>query len=539
MPKASAYPCAQTGAPVIGIRIPSVAVAATKSAVDKSGAGTSVVTVTGTPTDGFDVVFTVTTGGTIGTAGCFYTLSLDGGTTTGVATALGTATTLVLAGTGLTLNFAAGTLIATNTYSFYTTPASASVLPLTTTRVGASTSVITETGATPIDAYEVRFEVVFGGTIGVSGITYRYSLDGGATFTDVLGLGTSTSFNILDGTIASGLTLSFAAGTLDTGDVVTFKTTAPGYQAADVITALTELDKGSLAWSFVHIVGETSPSMAGAIGAKFTSLENAGTYSFACLSARDWGSSENHVFFTARLAAQYAGTADDRIAIAGGMERITCPITGRSNRRSVMWATIARLLSRPVQEDPGRKATGALTSDVRLHDDNNLLVEHDARFDETLHNARFLTHRTYKDQAGVFVTRGNMFYAFADFSRIAQRRIMDIASGIYRVVLENQLEEGLAVNAAGNPDNALPGSVREEDCRRIEREMESALYDGVVKTGMASDVQATVSRTDTPLTNGGSLSSTVALTGLAYIDSMTGDISYVNPKLAALQQQAV
>ena len=203
-----------------------------------------------------------------------------------------------------------------------------------------------------------------------------------------------------------------------------------------------------------------------------------------------------------------------------------------------MWATIARLLSRPVQEDPGRKATGALTSDVRLHDDNNILVEHDARFDSTLHDARFLTHRTYKDQAGIYVTRGNMMYAFADFSRIAQRRIMDIASDVYRTVLEEQLEEGFLVNPAANPDDALPGSVREEDCRRIDREMETALYDAVVKTGMASDVQAQVSRTDTPLTNGGVLSSTVALTGLAYIDSMTGQISYVNPKLAAMQAQA-
>jgi hypothetical protein len=220
------------------------------------------------------------------------------------------------------------------------------------------------------------------------------------------------------------------------------------------------------------------------------------------------------------------------------MERITCPITSRSNRRSVMWATIARLLSRPVQEDPGRKATGALTSDVTLYDANNVLVEHDARFDSTLHDARFLTHRSFKDEPGIYVTRGNMMFAFVDFSRIAQRRVMDIASAIYRVVLEDQLEEGFLVNQAGNPDNALPGSVREEDCRRIDREITSALQDAIVKTGMASDIAARVSRTDTPLTNGGVLSSTVAITGLAFIDSMQGVISYVNPKLAAMQSQA-
>ena len=75
-----------------------------------AGAGTSVVTLTGTPTDDFHLLLTVTTGGTIGTAGILLTLSLDAGRSTGPTIALGTASTLAIAGTGLTLNFAAGTL---------------------------------------------------------------------------------------------------------------------------------------------------------------------------------------------------------------------------------------------------------------------------------------------------------------------------------------------------------------------------------------------------------------------------------------------
>jgi hypothetical protein len=537
MPKAAAYPCAQTGAPVVGMRIPTAAVAAFKSAVVKTGTGTSVVTVSGPALDGVDVVFTVTTGGTIGTSAS-YTLSLDGGATTGAITSLGVATTLVLAGTGLTLNFGAGTLVAGDTIAFYALPASQAVLPITITRVATSTCVVTETAAAPNDAYEVLFQVVTAGTIGVAGITFKYSLDAGGTFSAVTSLGTSTTIALLDGVEPAGLTLSLAAGTLDVGDTVAFRTTAPGYAAADVVTALTALDQSAITWSFIHVAGETSVAQAGTIGAKMTALENASTYSFCAMSARDWGTSENHLLWSSRLAALWSSFANDRISVAGGMERITCPITSRSNRRSVMWATIARLLSRPVQEDPGRKSTGPLTSDVTIYDANNILVEHDARFDSTLHDARFLTHRSYKDTRGVFVTRGNMAYSFVDFSRIAQRRVMDIASAVYRVAMEEQIEEGLLVNPAGNPDNALPGSVREEDCRRIEREIGTALYDAIVKTGMASDVQAQVSRTDTPLTNGGVLSSIVAITGLAYIDSMTGVVRYVSPKLVAIQSQA-
>ena len=542
--KAAAYPCAQTGAPVVVMRIPSVVVAAFISAVTKTAAGSSAITVTGAPLNGFDVVLTITTGGTVGVAGAFYTLSTDGGVTTGAPVALGVATTLALAGTGLTLNFGAGTLTTNGTATFYTFPASEAILPLTTARAapgGApSTSVITCTGS-PLDAYEAVFEVLVGGIIGSAGIIGWYSLDGGTTRSASIGLGTATSLNLLDGPtelISTGLQLTFAAGTLDAGDRVTFKSTAPGYQAADVITALTALDESPILWSFVHVVGDTDPSKAGSIGAKFTALENAATYSWVALSARDRGTFEPRAFWEARLASQYALFADDRVCIAAGLERITCPINGRSNRRSVLFATIARLLSSPVQEDPGRKKSGPLTSDVSLHDADNLLVDHDARFSSTLHDARFLTHRTFKDEPGVFVTRGNIMYANADFSRIAQRRVMDIASAVYRVVLEEQLNEGFLVNEAGNPDGALPGSVREEDCRRIDREFTTALEDAIVKTGMASGVQGQVSRTDTPLTNGGTLSSKVAVTGLAYIDSMMGEIAYVNPKLAAMQAQA-
>lgn len=544
--KAAAYPLAQTGAPVYVMRIPTVAVAATTSALTKDLAGTLDPVITGTPLYGFDVQVVIVNGGTTGTTGIVYKVSLDGGETFGATTPLLTLLTFALTGTGLTVTFTTGkTATADDIFSFYTTAASASILPLTTTRATplgvASTSVVTCTG-TPNDAYEVLFEVLTGGVVGTAGIVFRYSLDGGTTYSADTALGTATSFALVDGptaTALTGLTLAFAAGTLDAGDTVAFNTTEPGYQASDVVAALTALDSSSVRWSFVHVVGVTDRTKAGTIGAKFTSFENAGTYSFAALSARDWGTGENHLLWSNRLATQFANFADDRICIAGGMERITCPITGRSNRRSVMWATIARLLSRPVQEDPGRKATGALTSDIRLHDDQNQLVEHDARFDGTLHDARFLVHRTYKDQAGVYVTRGNMMYAYADFSRIAQRRIMDIASDVYRVVLEEQLEEGFLVNPAGNPDDALPGSVREEDCRRIDRQLTTALNDAIVKTGMASDVQGRVSRTDTPLTNGGVLSSTANITGLAYIDKMTGEISYVNPKLAAMQAQAV
>jgi hypothetical protein len=72
-------------------------------------AGTTVPTISLDSTNGawddYFVQFTVVTGGTIGTAGITFTLSLDANRNTGPTLVLGTATTYVIPNTGITLDF--------------------------------------------------------------------------------------------------------------------------------------------------------------------------------------------------------------------------------------------------------------------------------------------------------------------------------------------------------------------------------------------------------------------------------------------------
>lgn len=91
---------------------------ATPDGVMQLGTGTSEVTVTGNPYDAYLVKFLVTVGGTIGTTGIRFKLSLDAGRTYGPELALGTATSYAITGTGLTLAFGAGTLVAADTATF-------------------------------------------------------------------------------------------------------------------------------------------------------------------------------------------------------------------------------------------------------------------------------------------------------------------------------------------------------------------------------------------------------------------------------------
>ena len=113
LPEAMGLVAAVGGVP-IGIKA-TANTAGAVGAVTTVGGGTSVVTATGTPFDTLYILMTVVAAGTIGTAGITFTISYDAGRTTSPLIALGTATTYLVPNSGITLNFAAGTMLVAQT----------------------------------------------------------------------------------------------------------------------------------------------------------------------------------------------------------------------------------------------------------------------------------------------------------------------------------------------------------------------------------------------------------------------------------------
>ena len=116
----------QAGGTVIAMRLPTVTTGtATAVQATTPGGSTSVVTVTLDGTQGaFDdyyVEFLCVTGGTRGTSGIQFQISLDAGRNFGAILNLGTATTYTIPNTGVTLNFGVGTLVAGDFWKFSTT----------------------------------------------------------------------------------------------------------------------------------------------------------------------------------------------------------------------------------------------------------------------------------------------------------------------------------------------------------------------------------------------------------------------------------
>lgn len=100
----------------------------------------------------------------------------------------------------------------------------------TTTGAPGGAAAHTAGATTPLGEYDVELEYLAGGTIGVAGITYRVSLDGGLTYLPNVAqagqtheLGAATSIVIPN----SGVTIQIGPGNVAANEKVSFHCTAP------------------------------------------------------------------------------------------------------------------------------------------------------------------------------------------------------------------------------------------------------------------------------------------------------------------------
>ena len=123
--EAAALACV-AGGTVLFVKVPVTTKGAASAVVNGAGnTSTSVVTVTTDATNGafddYNVKVKVFLGGTIATGPITIQVSLDAGRNYGPNISLGTANTYAISNTGLTLNFAAGTLVTGDSFTFHTT----------------------------------------------------------------------------------------------------------------------------------------------------------------------------------------------------------------------------------------------------------------------------------------------------------------------------------------------------------------------------------------------------------------------------------
>jgi len=385
----------------------------------------------------------------------------------------------------------------------------------------AGTSVITTDGAVdPVDDFDVYIVFTNGGTVGTAGILYKYSLDGGRTLSAALALGTANTIT-LPGSV--GVKVNLAAGTLVTGDFVTFRTTAPKWNGTELDSALLALKNTTQKWDFVQIVGALDATSAATVAAWLTSLHAAGKKKWAIGHFRRPNDGETEAQYLAAWNTAFSAFADTSLIISAGWVKTLSSVSRRTYKRPVSFAAAARFSQVRPHIDIARLDLGPLPG-VTLSDANGNPDDHDEAIFPGLDDARALTLRTHEGYQGAYVTNPRvMAPTGSDFVYAQYRRVMNVACA----ALDAFFKRRLSVELLLDPKT---GFILESEAQEIEGGAEAAMRTAIMVDPMASSLSVTLSRTDN-VPSTGTLTVTARVQPLGYPKQIVINLGFYNPAL--------
>lgn len=383
---------------------------------------------------------------------------------------------------------------------------------VTATQTG--TAILAPSGAA-LDAYNAKVVIVQGGAnLAANVATFKYSLDGGLTYSPEIAVPTSGVYVIPN----TSVTLTFTNGAGPTsfvaGDYFVFTTSSPAFTSGEAMTAVDAVLADPQVVTLIRIVGApSSPANAAALASALdTKLQAAETTLFRYL----FGIVECPSDTDANIKTAFASFTSTRLMVGAGYCNYTSVLSGASFSRNAAWPASARISRVPPSEDLGRVASGPVSGVTALTRDENKTPG--------LDQARFTTLRTLVGEPGFFITNGRIFSSpSSDFQYVQHRRVMDIASTTVRRGQLHYLNDTVRVDST-------TGLILEVDARAIEARIERQLRDAITVPGYASNVSVLVDRT----TNVLSLQKLVInyrVVPLGYLKAIEGTISFFNPAL--------
>lgn len=515
MPDVAARVCDVDKKKVVAIKLPT-ATASVASAVDAtlSPTGTSVLTLTGTPLGRFDLRVRVATGGTIGTAGCKIDVSLDGGRKWLRGIALGTAVTYAIANSGLTLNFAAGTLVATEEFSASTTepmwdPDSLTAMfaALAETTVRARVLILTGTLESAADVEAVADAVEAYRT--ATGRPMRAIVTVRDWYPDVESGPLTLAWTayaagppVVKGTVArpdgSFVTDGWKAGMKCSPDLGSDLHAGKTF-TVDTVAALT----------LTFSEGDTEV----ALDAEDLSVTLTGT--------------EPEVDWIAALGAEFDSVAKPRVCGAGGFGWVKSGLTGWYTRMPAGALIGAHYMKLDLQRSAARVKSGKIDG-VTLHDSNGDLIEHDERVVGGLLAHRIACLRTFDSKGGVkqppvYVALPVLMHApGSDFSRLQLGCLMDKVEQVINDQLEDELEDDVELKTDGTMTATERARIMEAVNGRVDRE--------VVRKKQASAVSWTMASDDVFTPDGGTVTGECTIRYRGYIERFETTYRFARPE---------
>lgn len=394
----------------------------------------------------------------------------------------------------------------------------------------------------PIDEYEVYIEIVHGGAIGNSDITYKWTLDDGrsASSARINALGTGTSVNLT----AYGVKVNLPSGTLTAGDVIRVRTTPPTEAVADLQAAEEALRVTSLNWDFVVLATPVDSALFAELDTWLASLHSVTKrFRAAMVNFRGPTLGETEAQYLAAAAAFRAANYSPYITVGYHYCLTQSKVSpGFQYRRPVAWpaARRAAVIKRPSRTDLGQVAGvdgGPLPSDVKLADTNgNPLV--DASSGSLVHNEElnpggddlhFLTLRTREGYSGAFIEKPWVFAADgSDIFLWQHRSLVNKVKKAVQTALTSRLRSPVLVDPT-------TGFILEEEALDIENLVDAAVRAVVAGGPDVSAHKFTLHRDDPLLSSDApALNGDERIVPLAYPNNFGITIGFVNPAVGTV-----
>lgn len=278
----------------------------------------------------------------------------------------------------------------------------------------------------PNNAYDIVAEIVDSG--GCNEGSFRYSLDGGNSFTEEMTLPAAGEAQLG----ATGLSVSFTdaeeGDSFRAGDRFIFSTAAPAMSNEGVINAVESLISSPIAFEFIHIVGASSRAL----------------WASLCTLANDFlAKHKRPLYFVCEARGKEAGEslrdyvdamAEERKGISSMYLQVVCSASryqrmdGRVQDISNA-GIVTGLYGRAKESQSIGEVKSFPISEAKIL---KLLPEGIEDYIEELDKAKFVTLRRYTGREDYYVASANMMspegsdYAYAEDVRVSNRLVREV-----------------------------------------------------------------------------------------------------------------
>lgn len=380
----------------------------------------------------------------------------------------------------------------------------------------AGSSTVVAGGTAPFDRYNVGVTIVNGGTIGVTGITYTYTLDGGNTTSGIQALGTGTTLTIPN----SGVSFTIGAGTLITGATWSVFTERPLMNDTDITNSMTALGVTRLPFEGVLLDCSAGSSTVGLIDTILSGWEGRGIFKFAIINSRMKNepepTAEDEATYAAALSATFGTQTSIRVCVGADGAHAPSTITGYNIKRPTSMFLAARAMAIPLGEDPAYVGRGPIKG-AQISDSQGNPYDHDEDLYPNLDSLRLTTLRSFAPGGpqGVYICNANTIQpSGGSFPYLQYVRIMNRACEIAWSVLTQNLSRGVRKNPKKDPNTGAI-TIFEPDAALIESQVNDAEFQPL--KGQVTDVRFSLSRTDDLSANAPVVNGVVSVVALAYI----------------------